>query len=57
MTWKTYDAKVKSILPVLMSAVRVSPPADGPAHDGKVIGKDVVTYEYKQVGITLHSAS
>lgn len=54
MTWKTYDAKVKSILPVLMSAVRVSPPADGPAHDGKVIGKDVVTYEYKQVRNILH---
>ncbi|TFK25898.1 leukotriene-A4 hydrolase [Coprinopsis marcescibilis] len=43
-----YDAKVTSILPALMSAVRVSPPADGPAHDGKVIGKDAVTYVYRQ---------
>lgn len=31
-----------------MSAVRVSPPADGPAHDGKEIGKDFVTYTYRQ---------
>ncbi|KAH9891199.1 peptidase family M1-domain-containing protein [Cubamyces lactineus] len=44
----TYTAKVKSVLPALLSAIRVSPPADGPAHDGKEIGKDVVTYEYNQ---------
>ncbi|KAI8983283.1 peptidase family M1-domain-containing protein [Trametes punicea] len=44
----TYTAKVKSVLPALLSAIRVSPPSDGPAHDGKEIGKDVVTYEYKQ---------
>ncbi|KAH6904902.1 leukotriene-A4 hydrolase [Coprinopsis sp. MPI-PUGE-AT-0042] len=44
----TYDAKVKSVLPALMSSVRVSPPADGPAHDGKEIGKDAVTYSYRQ---------
>ncbi|KAI5118514.1 hypothetical protein M0805_007683 [Coniferiporia weirii] len=44
----TYSAKVTSVLPVLMSAIRVSPPADGPAHDGKIIGKDVVTYSYTQ---------
>ncbi|KAH8111425.1 peptidase family M1-domain-containing protein [Phellopilus nigrolimitatus] len=44
----TYSAKVTSTLPVLMSAVRVSPPSDGPAHDGKVIGKETVTYEYSQ---------
>jgi leukotriene-A4 hydrolase len=48
----TYTAKVASVLPVLLSAIRVSPPSEGPAHDGKTIGKDVVTYEYKQpVGI------
>ncbi|KAI0344189.1 hypothetical protein BDW22DRAFT_1427828 [Trametopsis cervina] len=44
----TYSAKVSSVLPVLMSAVRISPPSTGPAHGGKVIGKDVVTYTYKQ---------
>ncbi|OCH94213.1 metalloprotease [Obba rivulosa] len=44
----TYSAKVHSVLPALMSARRVSPPADGPAHGGKVIGKDVVTYTYNQ---------
>ncbi|KAJ7163164.1 hypothetical protein C8R46DRAFT_1281555 [Mycena filopes] len=43
----TYSAKVASILPVLLSAIRVSPPSDGPAH-GKVVGKDVVTYTYDQ---------
>ncbi|RPD70851.1 hypothetical protein L226DRAFT_538669 [Lentinus tigrinus ALCF2SS1-7] len=40
----TYNAKVACVLPVLLSAIRVSPPSDGPAH----IGKDVVAYEYKQ---------
>ncbi|KAI0757548.1 metalloprotease [Daedaleopsis nitida] len=44
----TYTAKVHTVLPALLSAIRVSPPSDGPAHDGKEIGKDVVTYEYKQ---------
>ncbi|KAI0785951.1 peptidase family M1-domain-containing protein [Abortiporus biennis] len=44
----TYTASVKSVLPALLSAIRVSPPSDGPAHDGKEIGKDVVTYTYKQ---------
>ncbi|KAI0735797.1 peptidase family M1-domain-containing protein [Earliella scabrosa] len=44
----TYTAKVASVLPALLSAIRVSPPSNGPAHDGKEIGKDVVTYEYKQ---------
>ncbi|KAH9168627.1 leukotriene-A4 hydrolase [Lactarius sanguifluus] len=48
----TYAAKVASVLPVLLSAIRVSPPSEGPAHDGKTIGKDVVTYVYTQpVGI------
>ncbi|KAI0307397.1 leukotriene-A4 hydrolase [Multifurca ochricompacta] len=48
----TYTATVASALPVLLSAIRVSPPTDGPAHDGKIIGKDVVNYVYKQpVGI------
>lgn len=37
-----------------MSAIRQSPPSDGPAHDGKVIGKDAVTYIYHQVRGTLH---
>lgn len=40
-----------SVLPVLLSAQRVSPPSDGPPHGGKVIGQDAVTYEYKQVGV------
>ncbi|TBU46292.1 metalloprotease [Dichomitus squalens] len=44
----TYTSKAKSVLPALMSAIRVSPPSDGPAHDGKEIGKDWVTYEYRQ---------
>ncbi|KAF7367549.1 Leukotriene A-4 hydrolase [Mycena sanguinolenta] len=44
----TYSAKVASVLPVLLSAIRVSPPSDGPAHDGKVIGKDIVVYTYDQ---------
>ncbi|KII94452.1 hypothetical protein PLICRDRAFT_102250 [Plicaturopsis crispa FD-325 SS-3] len=43
-----YIAHVKSVLPVLLSAIRISPPADGPAHEGKVIGKDFVTYSYEQ---------
>ncbi|KAH0826355.1 hypothetical protein J3R83DRAFT_5315 [Lanmaoa asiatica] len=45
----TYDAKVTCVLPVLLSAQRISPPSDGPPHGGKVIGKDAVTYEYKQI--------
>ncbi|OBZ79425.1 Leukotriene A-4 hydrolase [Grifola frondosa] len=44
----TYTAKVASTLPILLSAIRVSPPSQGPAHDGQVIGRDVVTYTYKQ---------
>ena len=51
---QTYTAKVASVLPALLSAIRVSPPSDGPAHDGKEIGKDCVTYEYKQVGTHYH---
>ncbi|KAF8480769.1 leukotriene-A4 hydrolase [Russula ochroleuca] len=48
----TYSARVASVLPVLLSAIRVSPPSEGPAHDGKSIGKDVVSYVYEQpVGI------
>jgi hypothetical protein len=31
-----------------MSAIRQSPPSAGPAHDGKVIGTDHVTYTYSQ---------
>ncbi|KIJ64025.1 hypothetical protein HYDPIDRAFT_133351 [Hydnomerulius pinastri MD-312] len=41
-------ASVTSVLPVLLSAKRKSPPSDGPAHGGKVIGIDEVTYEYDQ---------
>ncbi|CAK5264193.1 unnamed protein product [Mycena citricolor] len=44
----TYAAEVTAVLPVLLSAIRVSPPSDGPAHDGKVIGEDAVTYRYSQ---------
>lgn len=44
----TYSAAVSSVLPVLLSAIRTTPPSDGPPHAGKEIGKDVVTYEYKQ---------
>jgi leukotriene-A4 hydrolase len=32
-----------------MSAIRVSPPAEGPVHDGKIVGQDEVTYVYNQV--------
>ncbi|KAF7978977.1 hypothetical protein HWV62_44229 [Athelia sp. TMB] len=44
----TYSANVTCVLPVLMSAIRQQPPSEGPAHDGKVIGKDHVTYSYSQ---------
>ena len=44
----TYSARVTSVLPVLMSALRVSPPAQD-VHGGKEVGKDEITYEYNQV--------
>ncbi|KAG7442686.1 zincin [Guyanagaster necrorhizus] len=44
----TYTAKVTSVLPVLLSAIRQSPPSDGPAHGGKIVGKDLVEYIYHQ---------
>ncbi|OJA13479.1 hypothetical protein AZE42_04405 [Rhizopogon vesiculosus] len=44
----TYEAKITSALPALMSAIRVSPPPEGPAHDGRIIGQDEVTYLYNQ---------
>jgi leukotriene-A4 hydrolase len=44
----TYSASVRSVLPVLLSARRISPPSDGPAHGGKIIGKDEVVYTYDQ---------
>ncbi|KAI0063061.1 zincin [Artomyces pyxidatus] len=44
----TYSARVASVLPVLLSAIRVSPASEGPVHDGKTVGTDVVTYFYKQ---------
>jgi leukotriene-A4 hydrolase len=50
---QTYTASVASVLPVLLSAIRVSPLSEGPAHDGKIIGKDVVNYVYKQVWVIL----
>jgi leukotriene-A4 hydrolase len=40
------------VLPVLLSAIRVSPLSEGPAHDGKAVGKDVVSYVYEQVWLT-----
>jgi leukotriene-A4 hydrolase len=46
--WQTYNASVSAVLPVLLSAIRVSPPANGPPHAGKTIGKDFVTYTYRQ---------
>ena len=36
-----------------MSAVRVSPPQSGPAHSGKVVGRDIVKYTYNQVRLSL----
>ncbi|KAF8341710.1 peptidase family M1-domain-containing protein [Amanita rubescens] len=44
----TYTAQVVSVLPVLLSAIRRSPPSDGPSHGGRTIGKDPVTYTYEQ---------
>jgi leukotriene-A4 hydrolase len=32
-----------------MSAIRVSPPPEGPVHDGRIVGQDEVTYVYNQV--------
>ncbi|KAF8639401.1 hypothetical protein AX17_001526 [Amanita inopinata Kibby_2008] len=43
-----YDAQVTSTVPVLLSAIRKSPPSDGPPHDGKTVGTDLVTYTYDQ---------
>ncbi|KAF5327018.1 hypothetical protein D9619_004122 [Psilocybe cf. subviscida] len=43
----TYSASVSAVLPVLMSAQRVSPSVEV-VHDHKVVGRDVVTYEYTQ---------
>ncbi|KAF7329344.1 Leuk-A4-hydro-C domain-containing protein [Mycena kentingensis (nom. inval.)] len=44
----TYTAVVRAVLPVLLSAVCLSPAYDGPPHAGKVVGKDVVEYKYEQ---------
>ncbi|GAB1528119.1 Leucyl aminopeptidase yscIV [Rhizoctonia solani] len=44
----TYSADVMSVLPVLMSALRLSPPTDGPAHQGKEVGVELVRYQYNQ---------
>ncbi|KAF8308664.1 zincin [Clavulina sp. PMI_390] len=43
----TYSAKVRSVLPALMSAIRVSPPSEV-VHGGKQVGVDEVEYEYNQ---------
>ncbi|KAF9455476.1 peptidase family M1-domain-containing protein [Collybia nuda] len=43
-----YSATVVSKFPVLLSALCVSPPVDGPAHDGKIVGEDFITYTYNQ---------
>jgi leukotriene-A4 hydrolase len=53
-----YSATVTSVLPVLLSAIRRSPSSEGPAHDGKAIGKDLVTYTYEQVSrMFLHTTT
>lgn len=44
----TYSANVTSVLPVLMSALRVSPSVDGPVHEGKSVGTDAIEYRYNQ---------
>ncbi|KAH7334057.1 leukotriene-A4 hydrolase [Rhizoctonia solani] len=44
----TYSANVMSILPVLMSALRLSPPSDGPMHEEKQVGVESVGYRYNQ---------
>ncbi|RPD59504.1 zincin [Lentinus tigrinus ALCF2SS1-6] len=49
----TYNAKVACVLPVLLSAIRVSPPSDGPAHDGKEIGKDPVPISQYLIAIAV----
>ena len=38
---------MKSILPVVLSAIRVSPPSES-VHNGKALGQDEVTYVYNQ---------
>lgn len=43
----TYNACVKSVLPVVMSAIRVSPPSST-RHAGKTFGADEVEYTFKQ---------
>ncbi|KAI0344179.1 zincin [Trametopsis cervina] len=44
----TYTARVSSVLPVMMSAVCTSPLPTGPVHDGKIVGKDMVTYTFEK---------
>lgn len=45
---QTYSANVKSVLPVLLSAIRISPPPEQ-VHGGQEVGFDEVEYVYKQV--------
>ncbi|CAE6493395.1 unnamed protein product [Rhizoctonia solani] len=42
------SANVKSVLPVLMSALRLSPPPDGLVHEDKQVGVESVEYRYNQ---------
>ncbi|KAI6159444.1 peptidase family M1-domain-containing protein [Pisolithus thermaeus] len=44
----TYNAHVTAVLPILMSAILVSPPSTGPPHGGRKIGQDEVTYVFQQ---------
>ncbi|KAI5991089.1 peptidase family M1-domain-containing protein [Pisolithus orientalis] len=44
----TYNARVTAVLPVLMSAILISPASTGPPHDGRKIGQDKVTYVFLQ---------
>ncbi|KAG8864305.1 hypothetical protein FRB96_006126 [Tulasnella sp. 330] len=43
----TYSASVRSVLPALCSALRISPPCEI-IHGGKKVGEDVVEYKYNQ---------
>jgi leukotriene-A4 hydrolase len=51
--FQTYSAKVDALLPVLFSAILIFPLSNGPPHDGKIIGKEFVTYVFDQVSFLL----
>ncbi|CEL62166.1 leukotriene-A4 hydrolase [Rhizoctonia solani AG-1 IB] len=44
----TYSADVTSLLPVLMSALCLSPPSNDSVHEGKEVGVELVKYQYNQ---------